>query len=172
LRPSLILSVLSLAMSAPPAPAARGDFALASTSPEMAGDLAHSVASATSVGDSRQDLAVANFGSNNVTILVGDGGGDFKPVPTSPEAVGKAPTSVAAGDFSGDGRQDLAVANFGSDNVTVLNGGGSGDVTPALSSPEAVDKKRHSVAVGDFDGDGFPDLATANFSSKQRLDPA
>ena len=37
-------------------------------------------------------------------------------------AVGSGPASVAVGDFNGDGRQDLAVANLGSDNVSILLG--------------------------------------------------
>jgi hypothetical protein len=39
---------------------------------------------------------------------------------------GSLPVSVAVGDFNGDGRLDLAVANFYSDNVSVLLGNGDG----------------------------------------------
>src|SRR5437762_5743983 len=68
-------------------------------------------------GDGRQDLAVANE-TNNVSILLGDGAGNFSPA--TPFGVGSLPFSVAVGDFNGDGKQDLAVANHISNNVSIL----------------------------------------------------
>ena len=40
--------------------------------------------------------------------------------------IGGNPSAIAAGDFNGDGRLDLAVTNFGGDSVTVLKGAGNG----------------------------------------------
>src|SRR5262245_39911674 len=77
---------------------------------------------------------------------------------------GSAPTSVAVGDFNGDGRQDLAVANAtSSGTVSVLLG--KGDGTFQLAKNSAAGSLPASVAVGDFDGDGKQDLAVANDSS-------
>ena len=64
---------------------------------------------------------------------------------------GANPTSVAVGDFNGDGKLDLAVANSNSNTVSILLGTGAGTFGPktdfgAGSSPR-------SVAVGDFNGD-------------------
>ena len=70
------------------------------------------------------DLAVANFFSNNVSILLGTGTGTFGNATNF--AVGSFPNSVAVGDFNGDTRLDLAVAIFGSDNVSILLGTGTG----------------------------------------------
>jgi hypothetical protein len=50
---------------------------------------------------------------------VGQGDGTFATPVNYP--VGSEPTSVAVGDFNGDGKQDLAVANEGSANVSVLD---------------------------------------------------
>jgi hypothetical protein len=69
-------------------------------------------------GDGKPDLAVANFGSNNVSVLLGNGDGSFQAAQNF--GVGSSPYSVAVGDFNGDGVQDLAVANSGSNNVSVL----------------------------------------------------
>jgi hypothetical protein len=69
-------------------------------------------------GDGRADLAVSNSGSNNVSILLGDGVGNFSaPINV---AVGTNPVSISAGDFNGDGKQDLVVANKDSRNLSVL----------------------------------------------------
>jgi hypothetical protein len=70
---------------------------------------------------------------------------------------------VAVGDFNGDGKPDLATANFNSNSVSVLLG--KGDGTFAAASSPSVGALPRSVAVGDFNGDGKPDLATANFNS-------
>ena len=83
--------------------------------------------------------------------------------PTVNWAVGDAPESVAVADFNNDGRADLAVANHGSDNVSVLLGNGSGGFTAPLNV--TVGDGPVSVAVGDFNGDGRPDLAVANRDS-------
>src|SRR5919109_1044062 len=60
-------------------------------------------------GDGKQDLAIANQHSNNASILLGDGAGNFS-APTN-FGTGASPLSVAVGDFNGDGKQAIAVAN-------------------------------------------------------------
>src|SRR5580698_5934807 len=57
------------------------------------------------------------------------------PAPGSPFTVGLRPTGVATGDFNGDGKQDIAIANAGNNNVTVLLGNGTGGFTAAAGSP-------------------------------------
>src|SRR5437773_2015232 len=76
-------------------------------------------------------------------------------------AAGSNPASVAAGDFNRDGVLDLATANYGSNNVSVLLGNGDGTFQPAQSFPTAG-MNPVTVAVGDFNGDGRPDLAVTN----------
>jgi VCBS repeat protein/HYDIN/CFA65/VesB family protein/centrosomal CEP192-like protein len=56
--------------------------------------------------------------SNVVSVLLGNGNGTFGPAMTF--AVGSAPLGVVAGDFNGDGRLDLAVADNGGSSVSVL----------------------------------------------------
>src|SRR5262245_28650548 len=79
------------------------------------------------------------------------------------EAQSSRPFSVAVGDFNGDKVEDLVVANYGSDNVSVLLGNGDGTFQAARNF--GVGSDPHSVAVGDFNGDGKPDVAVANQNS-------
>jgi hypothetical protein len=144
-----------------------GNFALVSS--QAVGIEPYSVAVGDFNGDGKPDLAVANnCGSDptcqsagTLSILLGDGTGNFT-LATSP-TVGDGPRSVAVGDFNGDGKLDLAVANNGSFSASVLLGDGSGNFT--LASSPGADESPQSVAVGDFNGDGKPDLAVADFSS-------
>jgi hypothetical protein len=117
-------------------------------------------------GDGKPDLAVANFNSNTVSVLLNTtatNAGVPSFTPQQSFAVGMTPFSVAVGDFNGDGRPDLAVANAQSNTVSVLLGHGDGTFASQLTFATGVQPV--SVAVGDVNGDGKPDLATANATS-------
>ena len=75
-------------------------------------------------------------------------------------STGSDPVAVVGGDFNGDGRLDLAVANQASNNVSILLGDGAG----GFGEPTQVATASAPVAVltADFNGDGKPDLAIAN----------
>src|SRR5215469_5518173 len=84
-------------------------------------------------------LAVAPQRVAAAGMIPASGGGcstaSFMQVAGSPFGAGTEPRSVAVGDFNGDGKPDLAVANFGSNNVTILLGDGKGGFSPAAGSP-------------------------------------
>ena len=161
-------------------------------------------------GDGRTDLAVANNGSSDVSVLLGNGDGTFQAQVTY--AVGSDPVAIVAGDFNGDGRTDLAVANEGAgrrvgaagqrrrhlpaqvhvrggvrpdrdrggrlqrrrphrpgrrrtagrpdDDVSVLLGNGDGTFQTQVTY--AVGSNPSAIVAGDFNGDGRTDLAVAN----------
>jgi hypothetical protein len=96
-----------------------------------------------------------------VSVLLSDGNGGFTAAVKFP--AGDGPTSVAAADFNGDGRTDLAFASAFSDSVSVLVGNGSGGFAAPVDF--ATGDRPASVAVADFNGDGRPDLAVANQTS-------
>jgi hypothetical protein len=81
-------------------------------------------------------------------------------------SVGTAPGSLELADLNGDGRLDIVVANERSDDATVLLGDGKGGFTNAKGSPFAAGRGLNDIAVGDYDGDGRPDLAFANHEQK------
>ena len=88
--------------------------------------------------------------------MLGTEDGKFKAAPGSPFKSGSAPTNVAVGDVNGDGIMDVAVGNYGSNNVTVLFGGRRGLIA-SPGSPFAVGEEPSSIAIGDLNGDGKGD---------------
>jgi hypothetical protein len=136
----------------------------------LVGNCPDSVAVADVNGDSRPDLVVVNRYSFNVMVLenITTQGADV-PRFTPPQtfAVGLEPVSVAVGDFNGDGRPDLAVANLSDDTVSVLlntTAQGADEFRFAAQQTFATGGAPTAVAVGDFNGDGRGDLAVSNFS--------
>ncbi len=121
-------------------------------------------------GDGRPDLAVTNYGSNTVSVLLNT----TAPGATTPSfaakqdfTTGTNPGSVSVGDLNGDGKPDLAVTNWNSSTVSVLL-----NTTPWVSAFGIAAKQDfttgthpESVTLGDINGDGKPDLAVANLDS-------
>ena len=142
-----------------------GGFSPAAGSPVPVGTNPVSIAAGYVDGDSRLDLVVVNATSNDATILLGNGSGGFSQAAGSPVAAGASPRSVVAGNWDGDGKLDLAVANRFSDFVTILQGNGSGGFSPMTGSPVAVGTNPYSIATGDADADGELDLVVANYGS-------
>ena len=79
----------------------------------------------------------------------------FSPAVSYP--VGASPQAVVTGDFNGDGRLDLAVANSASNTVSILRGNANGTFQAAQNF--ATGAVPRSLAVGDFNKDGKLDLA-------------
>ena len=82
---------------------------------------------------------------------------------TSYSVTGWHPSTIAVGDFNGDGIPDLAVASDENSNLTIMLGNGDGTFRTA-SLPVGLNPT--SIAVGDFNGDGIPDLAVGGTGSK------
>jgi Bacterial type II and III secretion system protein/FG-GAP-like repeat len=125
-----------------------------------------------------QSATTGNAGQ--VQILLGNGDGTFSQAQNSPYAAGNAPSFVATGDFNGDGVTDFAVTDsgapstsstgtgvagnavsiyFGNPNTSQVNVG-SGTFTAQTLYPAGNGPT--SIAVADFNQDGFLDLAVSD----------
>jgi hypothetical protein len=131
-----------------------------------------SVAVADFNRDGIADVAVSNYKTANVSVLLGNGDGTFREAENY--AAGLGPHSLAVGDFNGDGIPDLTVANTSSTPgnetpatylsiVGVLLGNGDGTFQAPVNHSVGIGPI--SVAVGEFNNDGRTDLAVANSSS-------
>ncbi|MGD0213931.1 MAG: FG-GAP-like repeat-containing protein [Terriglobales bacterium] len=97
-----------------------GNFSIASGSPIAVGRQPQAIVAADFNNDGKLDLAVANYGDGTITLLLGNGDGTFTQASGSPYAVGQGPNGIAAADFNGDGKLDLATANSTDGTVSIL----------------------------------------------------
>ena len=132
------------------------------------GDGPSAVAIADLDGDGDMDLVVTNQGADTVSVLLGDNSGAFSTRVDYPNAVASNPVAVAIADVTGDGKLDLVVANhaaFAPETVSVFVGNGDGTFQLDFLQFETASTDATSVAIGDFNGDGRPDLAVTNQST-------
>lgn len=114
--------------------------------------------------DGDNDLIVANLYSDSVSVLRNNGDGSF--ALAAHYSVGTGPHSLKAGDLDNDGDVDVATANYWSNNVSVLLNDGGGTLLNGGDFPVGVpgETSTESITLGDFDRNGFLDLAVTNVS--------
>lgn len=120
-------------------------------------------------GDGKPDVVVVDSSSGTVVVLLGDGTGGLGP-PTAYPTGASATAAVAIADLNGDGKLDVVTANrvpgldflFENGTVSVLLGDGTGGLgAPAIFGIGAAGVS--GIAIGDLNGDGKPDVVTADF---------
>ena len=157
-----------------------GEFASPLTLP--AGVAPSDIAIADANGDGLPDIIVSDQASGDVTVLLNDPAHDFKEslryrASTEPyglNATSSIPTvnsfvqsvSLVVGDFTGSGRNDLAVVNQATHSFTILAAlGDGGYANPQLglvtstSEPQSINERPDAIVAGDFNRDGRTDLA-------------
>jgi len=145
----------------------RGEFNPAPNSPVLAGregrSHTHDIATADVNGDGKLDVLTTNANDNSVSILLGDGKGNFKPAEGSPVRAGRHPYDVVAlNDLNADGKLDLITPNLMGNAVTVMMGDGKGGFASAQGSPFPLGPRPGYVAIADLNEDGKPDIVATH----------
>jgi len=136
---------------------ADGTYTLGSTLLLSAGDDPRHVVLADLDGDLMLDAAILLYGTNQLQLATGLGGGTFALGSTF--ATGLNPVDIETQDADGDQDADLLVVNQGDDNVTLFFNDGAGVMT---GMNFAVGDVPHGCTFGDFDGDLDWDFAVSN----------
>jgi hypothetical protein len=123
-------------------------------------------------GDGKPEIVLLDYYQNQVMVLQ-----NLLPAPgiittnsfSAPVRFpvgGSGPRGLAVQDLDGDGKPDVATGNWGDSTVTVLrNLGQAGDLSTnsfAAAVVFATGANPQTLAIGDLDGDGKPDVVTAN----------
>src|SRR5262249_49477852 len=115
------------------------------------------------------DVAVANGDDGTIGIYLGNGDGTLRPPSLVTLPAGSFPQAIALADFNGDGKLDLVEADYNTSGlasggaVRVMFGNGDGTFQPPVSYVAGTHLT--AVVIGDFDGDGKPDVAAVDNAS-------
>ena len=136
-----------------------------------AGTVVLSLASGDFDGDGKDDLVSTNAGSNTMSVFRNTAASGTINTGSFASKIdfttGTAPKGVRAGDFDGDGKLDLAVANLTGTEVSVFRNisTGPGNINFANKVAYTTGTSPSDVAIIDVDGDGKTDLVTSNLDS-------
>ncbi|CAF1488730.1 unnamed protein product, partial [Adineta steineri] len=116
-------------------------------------------------GDGKLDIVCANYGTNNIGVFLNTGTGTFLAQAIYPASASSEPSSVAVGDFNGDGKIDIVCGNFGTSTISIFLNTGTGTFATQVTYTTGSASTPHDVAVGDFNADGKLDIVTANYGT-------
>ncbi|CAF1085715.1 unnamed protein product [Adineta ricciae] len=114
--------------------------------------------------DNHLDLAVVNYGSDNIGIFFGKGDGTFENQITYSTTKGSLPYAITVFDFNSDTYLDIAIANFGINSISLLFGYSNMTfgypIIYSLGSSRPI-----AISYGDFNNDLKIDLACVNYGT-------
>jgi hypothetical protein len=133
------------------------------------GSQPHLVAFSDLNNDGWLDIVIANYGTNNVGVLLGRSNTVFDPIMTYSTGTGSAPYSVAIADFDNDHHLDIVVTNSQTDNIAIFLGHGDGTFAIGATYPTGDRSRPYTVVINDFNNDNISDIAIANSGTNNIL---
>ena len=109
--------------------------------------------------DQYSDIAFLGHGTNLVGVLLGLGNGAFRRSIEFSTGFDSLPHSIAVGDLNNDGRKDIAIANYGTDNIGLFLGNGDGNFTNQMTFTTGINSGPYSIAMADLNNDTHLDIA-------------
>jgi hypothetical protein len=103
--------------------------------------------------DNHLDIAVANYGTNNIGILLGYGNGSFENQRTYTTLPKSNPSSIVVGDFNNDHQLDIVVTNNGTGNIGIFLGHGNGTFLDQTTYSIGSDSHPQYITIGHFNKD-------------------
>ncbi|CAF1468490.1 unnamed protein product [Adineta steineri] len=117
--------------------------------------------------DNHLDFTIANSGTNNIGIFLGDGNGEFSEQMTYSTGNNSTPISIAVGHFNNDTYLDIIVANEQTNTIMIFQGYGNGTITLLSIYSTGAGSAPSSLSIKDLNNDNYLDIAVTNFNSNE-----
>ncbi|CAF4233590.1 unnamed protein product, partial [Adineta steineri] len=117
--------------------------------------------------DNQSDLVVVNYGTNNIGIFFGFGNGTLSTIVLYPLENNANPTAVAVADFNHDNYSDIAVVNYGSNNIYIFLGSINGIFSLVTIYSTGIGSNPHGITIGDFNNDHILDIIAVTAGTNQ-----
>jgi len=141
----------------------KGKFTKAEGSPFFANRFPNDIAIADFDKDGNLDLGIANTETSQLTVLLGNGRGQFSQAARSPFVVHSKPHThgISIGDFDGDGNLDLVTDSWGTNRVVIIFGDGKLNFNRETFY-SVGNRPYQRLRSQDLNKDGKPDIVTTN----------
>ncbi|CAF4076324.1 unnamed protein product, partial [Rotaria sp. Silwood1] len=115
--------------------------------------------------DTALDIVAANYGTHSVSVFYGYGNGSFSNPSTYSTGYDSFPFAVVSGDFNNDKQMDLAIANYGTNNVGILLGTSNNTFANQITFSTDPNSHPYSLAVGHLNDDNMLDIVVTNYGN-------